>query len=281
MDEGSALALETPSWAIAAIGRSEHDIPVPPRLGRILVTGASGSIGSAVVHEIERRADHAIFTDLDECDVRNADAVRSVVDAADPDVILHLAGAKHAPEGELDPDAAMVTNTLGTRNVLLAARGRSRVVMASTCKACDPETVYGASKLIAERMALNEGGTVVRYYNVVETSGNVFELWAALPGTAALPVAPSCERIFMSAREAAGLTLWSLAAPPGRYVVHSVVRRGMESVAADVYPGRALKWIHPRRGDRLVEPLTARCESLIPEEGVPIARVVSPHDPLA
>jgi hypothetical protein len=171
---------------------------------RVLVTGASGSIGSAVVDALRGVAIATYPSDIVgaywQLDVCDDDRVADAIKAIRPTHVLHLAGEKHAPEGELDPVKTTRTNIEGTVNVLRHAGG-ARVVTASTCKACDPETVYGASKLIAERMTLNAGGSVARFYNVVESSGNVFRLWESLPADEPLPVAP-CERYFVSLADA-------------------------------------------------------------------------------
>ena len=43
-----------------------------------------------------------------------------------------------------------IINTIGMKNIVDAAPSNCKVVLASTCKATNPEIVYGASKLIAE-----------------------------------------------------------------------------------------------------------------------------------
>src|ERR1044071_1030903 len=115
----------------------------------IVVTGAAGSVGRALVATLERRGFDVIAHDIDTMDVTNAEQVRWILAALRPGVIFHLAGAKHAPAGELDPFHVLNVNAMGTQNVLDAA-GNAKVILASTCKACDPETAYGASKLVAE-----------------------------------------------------------------------------------------------------------------------------------
>lgn len=274
------MAVATEEWALRVLGRDEHSFIDKPRFGDVLVTGAAGSIGSAIRDDLSTAASEVHFTDT-ELNVTDFFSLERFVKKTQPATIIHLAGAKHAPEGEIDPYGAMMVNAFGTKNVLEAAeRVGAHVVVASTCKACDPETAYGASKLIAERMALNAGATVIRFYNVIETSGNVFEIWKSIPYHEQIPVAASCERIFMTAREATQLTLWAAQYNiPGRFVLGGVIRRTMESVAIDLYPDRAIDWIHPRRGDRLVEPFAARSEELFPYEG-PVTQVTSPHDPI-
>ena len=80
-----------------------------------------------------------------------------------PDLIFHLAGAKHAPEGEVNTWSTLDINSNGTKNLLSLKAPSTKFVLASTCKAANPEVVYGASKLIAERMVLNEKGSVARF----------------------------------------------------------------------------------------------------------------------
>ena len=281
------------------LGRRERPLPLDEPLERlagkrVLITGAAGSIGS-VAASLLRGTANVIATDKDSgdlaVDVRLENEVARAMETERPDVVLHLAAAKSAPDAERDPMSALEVNVLGTRNILghapeyMAwnkwklghAPARCHVVTASTCKSCEPETAYGASKLVAERVTLNAGGSVSRFYNVVESSGNVFETWGALAPDAPLEVTP-CRRYFISLAEAVSLVLWTAVLPSGRYGFDPGGARDMRDVAADLYPGRLLHAIPPRRGDRLVEPLAARHEQV--EQGaIPsLLRIIGTHD---
>lgn len=250
------------------------------KMMRVLVTGAAGSIGETVVAVLRKRPDMLVFaTDIaasdKELDVTDREAVERWVATVRPSHILHLAGAKHAPEGELDPAGTFRVNTVGTENILRAARN-AKVILASTCKACDPETAYGASKLIAERMVLNAGGVVVRYFNVKESSGNVFRIWEHIPAADPLPVT-RCWRYFIGIDAAVELTVAALDLPSGRYAVDPGQPCFMFDVAAREYPGRELREIVPRRGDREQEPLKAACETIVRQGS--FLQIVSPYDP--
>ena len=267
------------------LGRRERPLPLDEPLERlagkrVLITGAAGSIGS-VAASLLRGTANVIATDKDSgdlaVDVRLENEVARALETERPDVVLHLAAAKSAPDAERDPMSALEVNVLGTRNILGHAPAGCHVVTASTCKSCEPETAYGASKLVAERVTLNAGGSVSRFYNVVESSGNVFETWGALAPDAPLEVTP-CRRYFISLAEAVSLVLWTAVLPSGRYGFDPGGARDMRDVAADLYPGRLLHAIPPRRGDRLVEPLAARHEQV--EQGaIPsLLRIIGTHD---
>lgn len=273
---------KTPDWARTVVNRPEAAgvewewETFTPLLGKVLVTGGEGSIGSALAQCIPG----ATSADIDVLDVRDPQMIMTQLLLMRPKTVLHLAGAKHAPLGEEDPYEATRTNVLGTANILeWARRVGARVVVASTCKACDPETAYGATKLIAERMTLNAGQMVVRYYNVVETSGNVFQLWEKLPEEEPIPFT-ACTRRFMSRAEAIALTLWAAVENrAGRYALTGVHATKMEWVAEDLYPGREKKLVMPRRGDRHDEPMHALCEQMEPVRGSDwVSQVTSPYD---
>jgi FlaA1/EpsC-like NDP-sugar epimerase len=246
---------------------------------RVLVTGAAGSIGAELTRVIADANVDVIGTDKHTMDVTSYGEVREVCRELRPSLIFHLAGAKHAPLGEEDPWEAASVNITGTGNVLDVAESvGARVVTASTCKACNPETAYGATKLIAERMTLNAGGSVARFYNVRESSGNVFEIWRLLPDQAPIPVTP-CRRRFMSLDDAVRLLLWSALLPSGRYTVTPAPLEAMTDVATRLYPLRPQVEIPPRRGDRLEEPEMAVQEStILVSPTVGIARIASVHD---
>lgn len=241
-----------------------------------LVTGAQGSVGQ---HLVPRLDDNVWATDVLELDVTDAREVMRVVRWCRPELIYHLAGAKHAPDGELDPADVADVNITGTLNVLsAAARVGAKVVVTSTCKACDPETAYGASKLIAERATLNAGGVVVRFHNVPESSGNVFRLWESLPADEPLPVT-DCWRYFTPIEKAVDLLVAAADLPSGRYAWNPGEPRWIPDVAEELYPGREQTRIPARRGDRQREPLVAACEQAWPHDGW--LRIVGAHDPVA
>jgi FlaA1/EpsC-like NDP-sugar epimerase len=270
------------------LGRPERPLPLDEPLARlagkrVLITGAEGSIGSAAAAILQRSAE-VIRTDKHvgdpALDVRVESDVKAVLGELQPDVVLHLAAAKSAPEGERDPMSALEINVLGTRNVLAHAPEGCTVVTASTCKSCEPETAYGASKLVAERVTLNAGGSVARFYNVVESSGNVFEIWDEVPAGEPLLVTP-CRRYFISLAEAVSLVIWTAILPSARYGFDPGNAREMRDVAADLYPGRVLQSVPPRRGDRVAEPLAARHEH-VEQDALPgLLRIVGAHDAFA
>lgn len=272
----------TASQLESALGRAPRPMDLTRPLSlltgeRVLVTGAAGSIGTEVVRVLRDAGGSPRATDVDQLDVRLRSSVQRVFGLYRPTVVFHLAGAKHAPEGERDPQSVLEVNAVGTENVITAATVvGARVVTASTCKACDPETAYGASKLLAERLTLAAGGNVARFYNVVETAGNVFEIWGRLPQPAPLPVT-ACNRYFITLAEATALIFWAAVAPHGRYTIDPGRPRFIPQVAADLYPGRAVEERPPRRGDRVAEPRHAACEQVTPVSG-PLEQVWGLHD---
>ena len=243
---------------------------------RILVTGAAGSIGQPLVSRLVGLGHSVRSTDIDELDVLDPLAGRWIRQT--PRVVYHLAGAKQAPEGEEDPHRTAELNIIGTASMLgLAKAARAKLILASTCKACDPETVYGASKLIAERMVMNAGGVVVRYYNVRETSGNVFRTWKSIPAPLPIPWT-DCWRYFISLEQALELAIAAIDLPPGRYTVNPGTPWHMREQARALYPHRELVQIPRRRGDRRQEPKHARCERIEWLDNG-IGRIIGAHDP--
>jgi FlaA1/EpsC-like NDP-sugar epimerase len=238
------------------------------------VTGAAGSVGTELQYALHARGDRVYVSDLVWGTEIRSDWLRGEVRCARPDVIFHLAGAKHAPHGELDPLETARINIEGTANVLEAAPEGCRVILASTCKAANPETAYGASKLIAERMVLNAGHSVARFYNVREASGNVFEIWAAMEPP--LPATP-CYRYFITMPQAIGLLLRVAELPPGRYTLDPGDSRLITDEAAQLVGRENVTLISPRRGDRVREPRLATGEWL-ESLGDGLERIYSHHD---
>lgn len=268
----------------SVLGRDEYEIASLQAkfFGRVLITGAAGSVGRALL----RRIPAAITTDIVLpadflLDLKDTEAVAGLIEREHPDVIVHLAGAKHAPDGEDDAYLYTRTNVSATHNLLVAAKenGVDRFVFASTCKACDPETVYGATKLIAERMVLAQGGSVARFHNVIEAGGNVFRTWET---TDPMLVADADRRL-ITMNEATGLIQHvASTADPGRYCVGPLDSRSMSNVARLAHPTKRQKFMPRRKGDRKVEPFVAKSESwkAVEHNQFGVCQVVSPHDPV-
>jgi nucleoside-diphosphate-sugar epimerase len=197
---------------------------------RILVTGGTGCIGRLLLRQLRalhagptfsvsrgRRASRALpgvrYLSADICD---GDALTAVIAKARPDVIFHLAAQRDPGLAERAVFETVLTNALGTRNVLRAARetGVERFSHASTGKAMRYYTkdTYAASKKLSEWLLqeyASEGNSAgaARFTHVIDNSIVLRNLKKALPGGIARIHDPSIEFYVQSAAEAAQLLL--------------------------------------------------------------------------
>jgi len=234
---------------------------------KVLITGANGSIGTRLIERFKKMKVSFLSTDIEGdhtyLDITRSNNVKEIINEYKPDIIINIAGAKHAPEGEHETWKTLSINTIGTKNLIDHSSPDTKIILTSTCKSCNPETVYGASKLIAERMVLNNGGSIARFFNVVETQGNVFEIWDNVDVNDPIKVAAVCKRHFISLDEATGLLIYiSSTDEKGRYIVNSPILREMTDIANDLYLERPKTIIQPRRGDRVEEKFLSTNENI-------------------
>jgi FlaA1/EpsC-like NDP-sugar epimerase len=260
----------------------EEEIPAIPRQviegRRVLVTGAEGFLGRRVGQKLDDLGADTYLTDLDDLDITDADLVDRTIRQLQPDMIVHLAAMKHAPLGELHPLETAEINVNGTANVVEAAKvagvAPGRMVFVSTCKAAAPETVYGATKLLGERIALGAGYAVVRLGNVLGSSGSVLEIWQSQSARGdALAVTP-CRRFWLTPSEAVGLILSPFVLGPGLYHFDAGEAEDVENLARRFDPTREIEHVPPRRGDRLVERFLADGERAETTALRPVRRIL-------
>ena len=135
---------------------------------KILVTGASGFVGSRFVQAMQSR--YSLLTPGHrEFDITSAEAVNSYMDANRPDAILHLAAISNTGYCEEHPEESHLVNVVGVENLATAARrheakfiffssdqvynGNSETGLLDEALPVSPENHYGRHKLLAEQRA--------------------------------------------------------------------------------------------------------------------------------
>jgi FlaA1/EpsC-like NDP-sugar epimerase len=207
---------------------------------RVLVTGAGGSIGQELcrqirshdpaslhmldhdesnVHTLQLELDGRALLDSAEiviADIRDETRIDQVFRLTRPDVVFHTAAHKHLPLLERHPCEGVKSNILGTRNVVRSAleAGTGRLVLISTDKAADPQSILGATKRLAEMVVqAHADGTMkacsVRFGNVLGSRGSLLEAVAQQieRGEPVTVTDPDVTRFFMTVEEAVGLVL--------------------------------------------------------------------------
>lgn len=207
----------------------------------ILVTGAAGSIGAGLVHQLLQFSPAKLIL-LDQAespmyeleitikklfpmqqieivigDIRNRERMQDVFAAYTPAWVFHAAAYKHVPLMEENPSEAIMTNVFGTKNLvdLAVAFKVEKFVMISTDKAVNPTNVMGATKRVAEMIAQAANTQQItqfittRFGNVLGSNGSVIPLFRKQIEEGG-PVTVTDERItrfFMTIPEACQLVL--------------------------------------------------------------------------
>jgi FlaA1/EpsC-like NDP-sugar epimerase len=222
---------------------------------KILITGSKGSLGKIILKNLKKSIITGVDIEDDITKSTNLNRLKKI----HFDYIFHLAADKRATTAEELPGQISQQNIVSTTNIVKLKF--KKLIFASTCKAADPITSYGASKLICERIVLNAGGTVVRFVNVFDSSLSVTKIWNSLKSKE-VPVT-SCKRFFIKLQEAVDLMLKVAEFEPNRYCIRGLKLFSMYTIAKNIYPNRKIKKIKLRFGDRPIEKLVGTFEKEI------------------
>jgi FlaA1/EpsC-like NDP-sugar epimerase len=206
---------------------------------RVLITGAGGSLGSELTRQIAAcspqrlllldHSEYAIFRIEGELRARHPELqvevvlgdvsrradMRAVCASLRPHVVYHAAAYKHVTISERAIVPAIRVNVLGTLEAARAAREvGARFVLISSDKAAEPRSVMGASKRLAEIVALGMASptfrpVAVRFGNILGSSGSLIEIMerCVREGRNVPVTHPDATRFFMTAAEAVSLVL--------------------------------------------------------------------------
>jgi dTDP-4-dehydrorhamnose reductase len=89
---------------------------------KILVTGANGQLGYAIVTVFNQQGMNVIETDRSVLDITNQKQVNQVLQSVKPNVIIHCAAYTAVDNAESDKKNCYSTNVNGTRNLVQAAK---------------------------------------------------------------------------------------------------------------------------------------------------------------
>ena len=256
-------------------------------IGNLLVTGGTGSFGRAFVRHVLEHEHPASVRVLSRSESKQAemraeftdprlrflvgdvrDRARLLYACRGVDTVVHAAALKRVDHCEDNPDEAVLTNILGTRNLRDACieRGVTKAVFLSTDKAAEPNTLYGMTKATAERLWLASNVysagtptrfTATRYGNVLGSTGSVVPMWRAQAATGEITVTdPAMGRFWRRMDDAVGLVMLALTHMRGGEVfIPKIGAATITTLAQAIAPGCSMRITGIRAGEKMQESL--------------------------
>lgn len=206
-------------------------------------------------------------------DVRDKDRVKRACEGVD--VIIHAAAIKQVDTAEYNPTECIRTNIDGAENVIHAALecGVKDVVALSTDKACAPINLYGATKLVSDKLftaANNIRGSkdvrfsVVRYGNVMGSRGSVIPFFMKKKSEGILPIThEKMTRFNISLQDGVNMVMYAIEHHLGGEIfVPKIPSYRILDIAEAIAPNCELKIVGIRPGEKLHEEMITDTDSL-------------------
>lgn len=258
----------------------------------ILITGGTGSFGRRFVRALleNYKPKRIVIYSRDELkqyemaqefthsamrffigDVRDLPRLRMAMRQVN--YVVHAAALKHVPVAEYNPMECIKTNIHGAENVITAAveMNIEKVIALSTDKAANPINLYGATKLVSDKLfvaANNITGdhktmfSVVRYGNVVGSRGSVVPFFESLlkQNVAEIPITDKrMTRFWITLPQGVRFVMRSFERMQGGEIfVPKIPSMRITDLAAAMAPGKPLKLIGIRPGEKLHEVMCPR-----------------------
>ena len=206
-------------------------------------------------------------------DVRDKERLKRACEGVD--VIIHAAAIKQVDTAEYNPTECIRTNIDGAENVIHAAldNGVKDVVALSTDKACAPINLYGATKLVSDKLftaANNIRGSknikfsVVRYGNVMGSRGSVIPFFMNKKSCGILPIThPEMTRFNISLQSGVDMVMYALEHHLGGEIfVPKIPSYRILDIAEAVGPECETPVVGIRPGEKLHEEMITDTDSL-------------------
>lgn len=261
----------------------------------ILVTGGTGSFGSLFIRRIleNYKPKKVIVFSRDELkqyemekdlnhkklrfflgDVR--DLQRLEIAMKNVDFVVHAAALKHVPAAEYNPVEFIKTNVNGAENIIYAAMKNKvkKVIALSTDKAANPINLYGATKLVSDKLFVSANNflgsdetrfSVVRYGNVVGSRGSIVPYFKKLISekSSFLPITDKrMTRFWITLDQGVDFVLKSFQRMYGGEVfIPKIPSIQIINLAKAMAPNLKIKFIGIRPGEKLHEIMCAKDDS--------------------
>lgn len=205
-------------------------------------------------------------------DVRDASRLNRAMNEVD--VVVHAAALKQVPACEYNPIEAVMTNVMGARNVIDAALDAEveRVIGLSTDKAVNPVNLYGATKLVAEKLLVQANSysgekptrfSCVRYGNVVGSRGSVIPLFVQQRNNGSVTVTDArMTRFWIDLEQGVKFVISCIEKMNGGEVfIPKIPSMNIMDLVEAIAPKCEVKFIGIRPGEKLHETLVGEDES--------------------
>ena len=282
---------------------------------KFLITGAGGSIGSRITKLIanipgvdflatdrDETALHSLSLELSSralfdspsielLDIKDRDGIRLALDRYKPDVVIHAAALKHLSALERQPREAVLSNVIGTANLVESALAQKvpYFINISTDKAADATSVLGRSKRLGEYLITNcrkergmRGWTSCRFGNVYNSRGSVIETFISQMRNGA-PITltdTNVMRYFMHPDEAAFLTIKSLLINDGDIHIFDMgepilIREIINNLVRELRSSSPIVTTGLRPGEKLTEDLFSQSDRInsVAAEGITVSQI--------
>ncbi len=264
----------------------------------VLITGGTGSLGKQLTAEIFKKFPNIkrlVIFSRDELkqfemsqiysqekykgiryflgDVRDENRLKRAFEGID--VVIHTAALKQVPAAEYNPDEFIKTNIQGAQNVINACLecGVQNVVALSTDKAAAPINLYGATKLVSDKLfiaANNIKGkrdikfSVVRYGNVMGSRGSVIPFFLNKRKEGVLPITHmDMTRFNITLQGGVDMVMYALEnALGGEIFVPKIPSYRITELAQAIAPNCKLVDVGIRPGEKLHEEMITETDSL-------------------
>jgi len=205
-------------------------------------------------------------------DVRDKERLYRALDGVD--YVVHAAATKIVPIAEYNPFECVKTNIHGAMNLIDACidKGVKKVVALSTDKASSPVNLYGATKLVSDKLFVAgnsySGGheskfSVVRYGNVMGSRGSVIPFFMSIRDKGVLPITDENMTRFMISLEEGVKLVWKAFEDMegGEIYVRKIPSMKVTDLAKVVAPEAKQEIIGIRPGEKLHEQMISSEDS--------------------